>query len=80
MLVMAPALAAVSAGIDTTRALVPSQVVLSLVLPIPRGTRDPDGRSPRHGRFRQSSNLAAIAATVFALGLNIIVFLAEIAR
>ena len=79
MLVMAPALVVVSAGINTTRALVLSQVVLSLVLPIPMAalvilTVD-RGVMGDFANWR-IVNLAAIAATVFVLGLNIMLFFA----
>jgi manganese transport protein len=79
MLVMAPALVVVSAGIDTTRALVLSQVVLSLVLPIPMAALvilTADRGVMGDFANRRIVNLAAIAATVFVLGLNIMLFFA----
>ena len=79
MLVMAPALVVVSAGIDTTHALVLSQVVLSLVLPIPMAALvilTVDRGVMGDFANRRIVNLAAIAAMVFVLGLNIMLFFA----
>jgi manganese transport protein len=79
MLVMAPALVVVSAGVDATGALVLSQVVLSLVLPIPMAALailTADRRVLADFANRRVVNLAAITATVFVLGRNIMLFFA----
>jgi manganese transport protein len=77
--VMAPSFAVVAAGMDVTRALVLSQVVLSLVLPIPmvaliRFTASRDVL----GEFANTRliNALAIAATGFVCLLNGILLLA----
>jgi manganese transport protein len=75
---MAPSLAVVAAGMDTTKALVLSQVVLSLVLPIPmvalvRFTASRDTM----GEFANTrlTNALAVAATAFVCLLNGILLL-----
>jgi manganese transport protein len=79
LVVMAPSLAVVAAGLDITRALALSQVVLSLVLPIPmvalvRFTAS----SEVMGEFANNRlvNALAIAATGFVCLLNGILLLA----
>jgi len=73
LVVMAPALAVVAAGMDITRALVLSQVVLSLVLPIPMVAlvRFTASREVM-GEFANSRPISAlaIAATGFVCLLN----------
>ncbi len=75
---MAPALIVVAMGVDTTRALVLSQVVLSLILPVPmiallRLTGDREVM----GSFATSrlTRAVAIAAAVLVLSLNVILVL-----
>jgi manganese transport protein len=70
---MVPALIVVALGVESTRALVMSQVVLSMALPVPMiallvlsGRRDVMGDFANR-RFVQAG---AIAATVLVLGLN----------
>jgi manganese transport protein len=79
IVVMAPSVAVVAAGMDITRALVLSQVVLSLVLPIPmvalvRFTASRDVM----GEFANTrlTNALAVAATAFVCLLNGILLLA----
>jgi manganese transport protein len=78
LVVMAPSLVVVAAGMDTTKALVLSQVVLSLVLPIPmvvlvRFTASRDIM----GEFANTclTNALAVAATAFVCLLNGILLL-----
>jgi manganese transport protein len=78
LVVMAPSLVVVGAGMDTTKALVLSQVVLSLVLPIPmvalvRFTASRDIM----GEFANTrlTNALAVAATAFVCLLNGILLL-----
>jgi manganese transport protein len=78
LVVMAPSLVVVAAGMDTTKALVLSQVVLSLVLPIPmvalvRFTASRDIM----GEFANTRliNALAVAATAFVCLLNGILLL-----
>ncbi len=75
---MAPAFVVVALGVDTTRALVLSQVVLSLALPVPMlalvwltGRRDVMGAfvNARHVQA------GAVAATVIVLLLNVVLVL-----
>ena len=79
LVVMAPALAVVAAGMDITRALVLSQMVLSLVLPTPMVAlvRFTASREVM-GEFANSRliNALAIAATGFVSLLNGILLLA----
>jgi manganese transport protein len=79
LLVMAPSFAVVAAGMDITRAFVLSQVVSSLVLPIPmlafvRFTASRDVM----GEFANTRliNALAVAATAFVCLLNGILLLA----
>ena len=78
---MVPSFAIVGAGIDPTEALIISQVVLSLVLPIPLIallllTRRADIMGPfANGRW---TNLAAGAGATLVLGLNILLVLTSI--
>ena len=78
LVTMTPAFIVVGIGADATNALVISQVVLSLVLPVPMValvlfTRD----AKIMGAFRSGrwTDAAAIAATVLVLGLNGVVVL-----
>ena len=78
LVVMAPSLVVVAAGMDTTKALVLSQVVLSLVLPIPMvalvrfaASRDIMGAFAN----TRLTNALAIAATAFVCLLNGILLL-----
>src|ERR1700741_1301995 len=79
LLLMAPSFVAAAAGIDITHALVLSQVVLSLVLPIPlvalvrfTASRDVMGEFANTGL----TNALAVAATAFVCLLNGILLLA----
>jgi len=79
LIVMAPSFVVVAAGIDITHALVLSQVVLSLVLPIPMvalvwftASRDVMGEFAN----ARLTNALAIAATGFVCLLNAILLLA----
>jgi manganese transport protein len=79
LVVMAPSFAVIAAGMDITHALVLSQVVLSLVLPIPmvalvRFTASRDVM----GEFANTrlTNVVAVAATGFVCLLNGILLLA----
>jgi manganese transport protein len=79
LLLMAPSFVAAAAGIDITHALVLSQVVLSLVLPIPlvalvrfTASRDVMGEFANTGL----TNVLAVAATAFVCVLNGILLLA----
>jgi len=75
---MAPAFAVVAWGVDATRALVLSQVVLSIALPVPMialawftSRRDLMGVY----RNRRLTNLGAVAGTVAVLALNVVLLL-----
>jgi manganese transport protein len=75
---MLPAVVVVAMGADPTRALVGSQVVLSLVLPVPMialvvlaGRRDIMGSFVVRGWTR----LGTVVAAVLVLGLNTILLL-----
>jgi manganese transport protein len=75
---MIPAFVVVGMGADATNALVISQVVLSIALPLPMiallvFTR----RSDIMGQFANSrlTNIAAIVGTAVVLGLNIFLIL-----
>ncbi len=78
LVTMIPAFVVVGIGADATRALVISQVVLSLVLPVPMValvlfTRDPAVMGAfRSGRW---TDAMAIAATILVLGLNAVLVL-----
>ena len=72
---MAPAFAVVAWGVNATEALVLSQVVLSLMLPLPMVALVVLMRRPAiMGRFvsRPVTNLVATAATVLILALNML--------
>jgi manganese transport protein len=75
LVTMVPAFVVVALGINATQALVVSQVVLSIVLPLPMITLLMfTSRSEVMGRFvnaRLTTNLA-IAATVVVLALNLV--------
>jgi manganese transport protein len=78
LVTMAPAFAVVALGVNTTRALVISQVVLSIALPLPMValvmfTRRPDIM----GAFANSraTNVAALLGTVVVLALNLVLIL-----
>jgi len=71
---MAPAFVVVALGVNTTRALVVSQVVLSIALPVPMITLLIfTGRTDIMGNFANGrlTQIAAIVATVVVLSLNI---------
>ncbi|WP_459620720.1 Nramp family divalent metal transporter [Burkholderia sp. 3C] len=75
LLTMVPAFVVIAAGVDSTRALVLSQVMLSIALPVPMialvwFTSRPDVM----GRFRNhmATNLAAMAGMVVVLSLNLV--------
>ncbi len=54
LVTMVPALAVAAAGVSATKALVISQVMLSVALPVPMiALLDPDGRQTRHGPLCQ---------------------------
>jgi manganese transport protein len=78
LVTMVPAFVVVAFGVNATNALVISQVVLSIALPLPMiallmFTRRPDIM----GKFANSrlTNAAAIVATVVVFGLNIVLIL-----
>jgi manganese transport protein len=73
LITMAPAFAVVGFGIDPTRALVISQVVLSFALPLPMlALVWFTGRKDVMGRFvnKRSTHFAAIAGTAVVIALN----------
>ena len=78
LVTMAPAFLVVALGVNTTRALVISQVVLSIALPLPMiallmFTRRPDIMGAfANGR---ATNVAAIVGTVVVLALNVFLIL-----
>jgi manganese transport protein len=79
LIVMAPSFAVVAAGMNITHALVLSQVVLSLVLPIPMVTLVSfTARRDVMGEFANTrlTNVLAVAATGFVCFLNGILLLA----
>src|SRR5215831_18719639 len=78
LVTMAPAFVVVALGVNATRALVISQVVLSIALPLPMVallmfTRRPDIM----GAFanRQATNAAALLGTIVVLALNVFLIL-----
>jgi manganese transport protein len=78
LITMAPAFAVVGWGVDATRALVLSQVVLSIALPVPMIA--PvwfTGRADLMATYRNRplTNLAAIAGTAAVLALNVLLLL-----
>jgi manganese transport protein len=78
LVTMAPAFVVVAVGVNATQALVGSQVVLSIALPVPMiallmFTRRADIMGPfANGRL---TNLAALAGTIVVLGLNVFLIL-----
>jgi manganese transport protein len=78
LLTMIPALVVVALGVNATQSLVLSQVVLSIVLPVPMialvwFTRRADIMGPfANGRL---TDLAAISGTIIILSLNIVLLL-----
>ncbi|MBE7245419.1 MAG: Nramp family divalent metal transporter, partial [Actinomycetospora chiangmaiensis] len=75
LVTMAPAFAVVAAGVDPTRALVLSQVVLSLALPVPMiGLVIFTGRRSLMGGFANGfwTRAAAIAGAGVVLALNLV--------
>jgi manganese transport protein len=75
---MVPALIVVAIGVDSTRALVLSQVVLSLVLPVPMiALLVLSGRRDIMGSFvsRRVTQVAALVAAVVVLALNMVLLL-----
>jgi manganese transport protein len=78
LVTMAPAFAVVALGVNTTRALVISQVVLSIALPLPMVTLVMFTRRPDiMGAFANSrvTNVAAVLGTVVVLALNLFLIL-----
>ena len=72
---MVPALIVVAVGVNSTEALVVSQVVLSMVLPVPMiALLVLSGRRNVMGEFanRRPVQIAAIVASVLVLGLNFV--------
>src|SRR3984893_10532334 len=73
LVTMAPAFVVVALGINATKALVISQVVLSIALPLPMITRRPDIMGAfANGR---ATNLAALLGTIVVLALNLFLIL-----
>ncbi len=75
LVTMVPAFAVVALGANTTNALVISQVVLSIVLPLPMITLIIfTSRADIMGSFANSklTRVAAVAATAVVLGLNVV--------
>jgi manganese transport protein len=83
LVTMAPAFAIVALGVDATQALVLSQVVLSLILPLPMIallilTRSPDVMGAyANGRFTATAATSA-AAIVLMLNLLLILQIADV--
>lgn len=78
LITMLPAFVVVAAGADTTRSLVISQVILSLVLPVPMVALLLLSRRPDiMGKFVTSRAMSILAAgaTVVTLGLNMVLLL-----
>jgi manganese transport protein len=78
LVTMVPAFVVVASGVNATHALVVSQVVLSIALPLPMiALLMFTGRPDLMGRFANSrlTNATAIIATVVVLGLNLILIL-----
>ena len=78
LVTMIPALVVVAIGVGTTEALVISQVVLSLVLPVPMiALLKLTGNPEVMGRFatRRLTRVAAIAAATLVLALNLVLLL-----
>ncbi len=75
---MVPAIVVVAMGVDSTQALVLSQVVLSLVLPVPMiALLVLSGRRDIMGSFvsRRVTQVAAVGAAVVVLALNMVLLL-----
>jgi manganese transport protein len=75
VITMVPALIVVALGVDSTRALVVSQVVLSMVLPVPMiALLVLSGRRDVMGAFANGPvvRIAAILASIVVLGLNVV--------
>jgi manganese transport protein len=75
---MLPAVIVVGLGVDSTQALVLSQVVLSLVLPVPMvALLVLSGRRDVMGRFASSrlTRVAAVVAAAAVMGLNLLLLL-----
>jgi manganese transport protein len=75
---MVPAVIVVALGVNSTQALVLSQVVLSLVLPVPMiALLVLSGRRDVMGHFASSrlTRLAAVTAAAVVLGLNLVLIL-----
>jgi len=71
---MLPALVVVALGVNATSALVVSQVVLSIALPLPMIALVMfSGRATIMGRFVSKTPMraAAVLATVFVISLNV---------
>jgi manganese transport protein len=78
LVTMVPAVVVVALGVNATQALVGSQVVLSLVLPVPMiALLVLAGRGDIMGRFavRGWTRLGAVVAAVLVLALNLILLL-----
>jgi manganese transport protein len=78
LITMAPAFAVVAWGVDATHALVLSQVVLSIALPVPMiALVWFTSRSDLMGAYRNRrlTNLGAVAGTVAVLALNVVLLL-----
>src|SRR3984957_13933684 len=75
---MVPAIVVVALGVDSTQALVLSQVVLSLVLPVPMiALLVLSGRRDVMGSFvsRRATQVAAVVAATVVLALNMVLLL-----
>jgi manganese transport protein len=75
---MVPAIIVVAMGVDSTQALVLSQVVLSLVLPVPMiALLVLSGRRDVMGSFvsRRVTRVAAVVAATVVLALNVVLLL-----
>jgi manganese transport protein len=75
---MIPAIVVVAMGVDSTQALVLSQVVLSLVLPVPMiALLVLSGRRDVMGSFvsRRATQVAAVVAATVVLALNMVLLL-----
>jgi manganese transport protein len=82
LITMLPAFVVVAAGVNATHALVISQVILSLVLPVPMvALLWLSRRADIMGRFvtGRLMNTAAVAATCVTLGLNGVLLVETIA-
>src|SRR5215470_1091242 len=78
LVTMAPAFVVVALGVNATQALLLSQVVLSLVLPVPMiALLIFTARRDIMGRFanRRATNAAALAAALVVLTLNVVLLL-----